>query len=656
MPLVPQGPEWLPGGKHVVYLVLAGLGALCLVLDALARHSAPALGTPVDIALLVYLATALPALIAAANPGIARYSLGLVLATTLTYVLAVKAIRTPGDVLRLYAGALVASLVIAGFGLLAYRDFRAQGLPETERSHALAGPFFAHSYLAAQYLVMVFTGGLVLVFERGLSRGWRIATTLALLPVGAYLLVIGSRGAYLAIAIALVAHLVLRVRSAARAEGRGAPLSGVLWRAALFAGAGVALLLLATATDVLPDALRFAVDRVMLVLDPQASDFNFSRLRIWRDTLRMAGDHLVLGVGPGCFDTALPAYHAAGRPVPHAHNQFLHVLAEGGLLGLIAFLFLLRHALRAARRGAVHLVHDEERRAPFHAAVAALAAAGVYFLFETPLMWAEAGSLIMLLLAIVTRAGCDSRERVTRPALALAGLVLAAMVLGLVWPEWLRYDRSAALMTASVDAQAEARALEAAGQPEAARNRWEMALDEAAQADHWFPHRADYQGVRADILLQQGRWDEALDAARIADARAPGNFRNLSAMGVALLRLKRPLDALDPMRRAISSSREPDALEVYVLLGRAFYALGRYEEAWFVFASLLEHDYDVPRPDLLLDSARTLMNLDRNLSVARQLLVRLKQRGGGGADPQYVDQLIAQVDALLARPRREIPR
>jgi putative inorganic carbon (hco3(-)) transporter len=654
MPLVPQATEALQGGKHVIYLLLAGLGMACLALDALGRRAAPALGTPVDIALLVFMAAALPSLAASSNPGMSRYTLGLLLATTLTYVLAVKAIRTPRDVLRLYGGALLASLVIAGFGLFAYRDFLAQDLPEVRRSGALAGPFFVHSYLAAQYLVMVFTGALVLVFERGLSRGWRLAVTLALLPLGAYLLVIGSRGAYLAIAAALVVHLVLRVRGAARAQGRGSALSGLLLRAGLFLAAGLALLLVATATNLLPDALHFAVDRVLLVLDPQASDFNFSRLRIWRDTLRMSADHLVLGVGPGAYDSVLPAYHASSRTVPHAHNQFLHVLAEGGLLGLIAFLFLLRHALHAARRGAAHLVNDEERRAPFHAAVAALAAAGVYFLFETPLDWAEAGSLIMILLAVMTRAGCDSRERAGRPVLALAGLLAGAAVLGLVWPEWLRYDHSAALMTASVRTQAEARALDAAGKPETARNRWELALDEAAQADRWFPHRAEFQGVRADMFLERNRPEEALTAARIADARSPGTYHYLSAMGLSLLRLKRPLDALDPLRRAISASREPEALETYVLLGRALYALGRYEEAWYVFSSLLGSDYDVPRPDLLLDAARTLINLDRNLAVARQLLLRLQQRGGG--DPQYVAQLIQQVDDLIARPRRQIPR
>jgi O-antigen ligase len=654
MPLVPEGAA-LVAGKHVVFLSLASLGMACVALDALARRTAPALGTPTDIALLVFLATALPSLAASDNLGVARYELGLVLATGLTYVLTIKVVRTPRDVLRLYAGTLLAALVVAGFGLAGYREFLAANLPETERSRLLAGPFFAHSYLAAQYLVMVFTGGLVLVFERGLPLGWRRAVTVALLPIGAYLLVIGSRGAYLAIAIALSCHLLLSLRTTVLAGDRGQRLSALLARAALFAGAALLLVAMATLTDLLPGAMSHAADRLLLVLDPQASAFNFSRLSIWRDTLRMVADHLVLGVGPGSFYTALPAYHPAAHIVPHAHNQYLHVLAEYGLLGLIAFLFLLRHALHAARRGAAHLVHDEQRRAPFHAAVTALAAALVYFLFETPLNWAEAGSLIMILLAIVTRAGCFSRDRAGRPALAFGGIVLGAAALGLIWPAWLRYDRHASLMVASLTTLDEARAAYAAGQDETGRNHVELALDELAQSDRWFPHRADAQAMRADILITLGRWEEALDAARIADARAPGTFRHLSTIGLALWKLRRPADALDPLRRAISANRGPDALETYVVLGRAYYALGRFEEAWFVFSTLLYPEYQSQRPDLLLDSARTLINLDRNLSVARQQLLTLKQRGGG-PDQQYVDELIARVDELIARPRRAIAR
>src|SRR5689334_22433818 len=89
MPLVPQDDS-LPVGKYAVYLGLALLGMACVAFDALARRRAPALGTPVDVALLVFVLTAIPSAFAAVDPGVARYDLGRVLATALTFVLAVK--------------------------------------------------------------------------------------------------------------------------------------------------------------------------------------------------------------------------------------------------------------------------------------------------------------------------------------------------------------------------------------------------------------------------------------------------------------------------------------------------------------------------------------------------------------------------------------
>jgi O-antigen ligase len=58
------------------------------------------------------------------------------------------------------------------------------------------------------------------------------------------------------------------------------------------------------------------------------------RREIWRHTWRMIADFPIAGVGVGAYERAMSVY----QPVPHvffinhAHNQYLHVLAEGGLM------------------------------------------------------------------------------------------------------------------------------------------------------------------------------------------------------------------------------------------------------------------------------------------------------------------------------------
>ena len=655
VPLTPASQASV-AGKQLVFLTLSSLGVALVCVDALRRTVAPALGTPTDWALLAFLAAALPALWQPVNRGMATFTAGVVLASGLTYLLTLKTLRDASRVRRLYLAVLAAAVVVAVFGLVGYRRFVAEDAPEQLRRQYLATPFFPHSYLAAQYLVPVLAGGLVLLFERGVQRGAALAVALALLPIGAFVLVTGSRGAYLAVSVALLLHLVLAVRAAAAAGQTPGAGRRLLSRAALFLAIAFVALACASLAGLLPGVASHAFDRVLLVFDPQAREFNFSRLGLWRDTLRMAGDHPLFGVGPGGFDSALPPYH---RAVPHAHNQFLHVLAELGLLGLLPFLFLLRYARRAVVRGAAHLSGDATRRPLFHAAVAALTATLVYFLFETPLVWPEAGSLAMMGLALVTRAGCLDRERAGKPAVAEGALVALGLLLAALAPTWVAYSRAGERLRVHLAEMSAASDAARAGDEPARRGHMALAAEMLNQADAHFPWRPEFQQLRAEILSGQGLYSEALSATVLAEARCPGNFDNLSRMGALLALLGRPEQAVEPLRRAIASDRDRglEAAATSVRLGRALYDIGRFEAAWAMFSTLLGPpvSYDRTDPELLLDAVRTLIKLDRNLTEARPLLVHYR-RSVGAVDQVEADELERQLDELRARPRRPFHR
>jgi O-antigen ligase len=85
------------------------------------------------------------------------------------------------------------------------------------------------------------------------------------------------------------------------------------------------------------------------------------RLGVWRDALRLFREHPIVGIGLGTFDevsyslpgtTAEPLFFRKGW---HAHNVYLHVLAETGLIGLLAWcyfwLVIVGHLGRAWVRG-----------------------------------------------------------------------------------------------------------------------------------------------------------------------------------------------------------------------------------------------------------------------------------------------------------------
>jgi O-antigen ligase len=91
----------------------------------------------------------------------------------------------------------------------------------------------------------------------------------------------------------------------------------------------------------------------------EVTDANFAvleRVAHWQAALAMWTDHPWLGVGIGNYEVAYAAYALPQWPLPlgHAHNYYLNIAAEAGLLGLASYLILWGSALirawRATRR------------------------------------------------------------------------------------------------------------------------------------------------------------------------------------------------------------------------------------------------------------------------------------------------------------------
>lgn len=75
-----------------------------------------------------------------------------------------------------------------------------------------------------------------------------------------------------------------------------------------------------------------------------------SRLAIWRDTLPVLRDFWLTGTGAGTYETVMLLYQRAMPEVRfnQAHNHYLQLAAEGGLLLLIPLVMAAREYLRTA--------------------------------------------------------------------------------------------------------------------------------------------------------------------------------------------------------------------------------------------------------------------------------------------------------------------
>lgn len=131
-----------------------------------------------------------------------------------------------------------------------------------------------------------------------------------------------SRGAYLGIALAALVFALLV-----------AP-------ALLLLGAVLVLL----APLILPDQIMQRIGTIGSLQDSS----NAYRLSIWMGTLRLLKDFWLPGVGLGAtaFGLAYARYRVAGAVAFHSHNVILQLASELGIIGLLAFAWLLLNVVK----------------------------------------------------------------------------------------------------------------------------------------------------------------------------------------------------------------------------------------------------------------------------------------------------------------------
>jgi O-antigen ligase len=84
-----------------------------------------------------------------------------------------------------------------------------------------------------------------------------------------------------------------------------------------------------------------------------------SRVNAWRDSLHLAADFPIFGTGVGSYGRAMLVYQTHDRELFYfsAHNEYVQILAEGGLLLVAAFVLCMVGLVRAVRR---RLVRGED--------------------------------------------------------------------------------------------------------------------------------------------------------------------------------------------------------------------------------------------------------------------------------------------------------
>jgi O-antigen ligase len=233
-------------------------------------------------------------------------------------------------------GAILATVVMAG-----------QAWYQTERLGLDKAMGFYHHIMFGDLAVL--WGCLGILFALTCLRGWVGLAVGALATAAAtYAAVLSqARGAWLAVPVLLVAGAWL----AWRLDHRGQPVHrrfrwGALAVMLTVIGLGV------WQAGAVSERLRLAAsDLETFIEDPSTETSWGIRLNLWRNSLLLARDQPLLGIGPGQFNARMHEMVADGRSLSawvteyhHAHSIYLDALVSAGVLGLVAmvvgYLFL----------------------------------------------------------------------------------------------------------------------------------------------------------------------------------------------------------------------------------------------------------------------------------------------------------------------------
>jgi O-antigen ligase len=305
---------------------------------------------------------------------------------------------------------------------------------------------------AAEYLASALPIALSLAVKRD---RWSWAFFPALLLGVIHLWLTQSRAGWLGAALGVGLLLLMPGspfrRQAVRARVRRLALVGVL----LAVGTALAI----------PSLGPASIVRLGSIVDPENATARV-RLLIWRGALELIERHPVLGVGLGNFEFAyaevrgVEEWSLSRRDiVDDAHNEYIHLTAETGLLGLAVFLWLLWRAALSARKVLATPERCEEAL-PLVAGLAALLLyAGFGFPFKDPTSGAYWWMFLGSLSALEMGQPETARRAIPIRWARLAALPHCALAILLVFGAFLadlHLRRMQVLIRRGADAEAEA--------------------------------------------------------------------------------------------------------------------------------------------------------------------------------------------------------
>ncbi|MCU0238553.1 MAG: O-antigen ligase family protein [Pyrinomonadaceae bacterium] len=258
-----------------------------------------------------------------------------------------------------------------------------------------ATPFgsFINRHNFAAFMEMTIAIPLGLVFVGAIGKDKRLLYFTAIGLMGVAMVLSGSRGGLVSL-LALVIFLVI-----AATENKSTAQIGLK----------IVLAVVLVATIIFGASLvggessftRFAETAV-------SKNVTSDRTQIWQITIDVIKNNLPFGVGLGAYGTAYTQFDTTSgmERVEQAHNDYLQVLADAGIIGLLIGLFFVFQLFRTGWKNLK--THDKFKRGVVVGAMSGCFAIFVHSLFDFVLHTTAVSLMFLVLVALIVV--CEKKE------------------------------------------------------------------------------------------------------------------------------------------------------------------------------------------------------------------------------------------------------
>jgi O-antigen ligase len=256
-----------------------------------------------------------------------------------------------------------------------------------EREFAVPFGSFVSRHSFAAYMEMAMALPLGLIFAGAVPRDKRLLYGTAAALMGTALLLSGSRGGFIALVAEVVLMLMLTLRS----------------RSGNTIGAKIALAAVLLLTIIGGSFFVGGENSLTRIAENENAGgvTSIDRSYIWNVSLEMIRGSMPFGVGLGAFGVAFTPYdtHNGMERVEQAHNDYLQVATDAGLVGLVLGGFFLFILYKTARRALA--VENTFRRGVAVGALGGIFAILVHSAFDFVLHTTAISVLFVTLLSLV---------------------------------------------------------------------------------------------------------------------------------------------------------------------------------------------------------------------------------------------------------------